>query len=38
MNATIELLKSHRSIRKFQDQPLPDGLLETLISAGQCAP
>ena len=37
MNATIELLKSHRSIRKFKDQPLPEGTLEELIRAGQCA-
>lgn len=37
MNPTIELLKSHRSIRKFQDQPLPEGKLEELIRAGQSA-
>ena len=27
MNATMELLQAHRSIRKFKDQPLADGLL-----------
>ena len=37
MNPTIELLKSHRSIRKFTDQPITRGLLETLIEAGQAA-
>jgi nitroreductase len=37
MNPIIEQLNAHRSIRKFQDQPLPEGLLETQIRAGQCA-
>ncbi|PRY67825.1 oxygen-insensitive NADPH nitroreductase [Halomonas ventosae] len=37
MNPTIELLKSHRSIRKFTDQPVSRELLETLIEAGQAA-
>lgn len=37
MNPTIELLKSHRSIRKFKDQALPEGTLEELIRAGQSA-
>lgn len=37
MNPIIEQLKQHRSIRKFTDQPLPEGLLETLIEAGQAA-
>ena len=37
MNPIIEQLKQHRSIRKFTDQPLPQGLLETLIEAGQAA-
>lgn len=36
-NPTIELLKSHRSVRRFTDQPLPDGLLEELIDCGQRA-
>lgn len=34
---TIELLKSHRSIRKFTLQPIDEALLRELISAGQCA-
>lgn len=37
MNPTIELLKSHRSIRKFKNQALPEGTLEELIRAGQSA-
>lgn len=37
MNDVITLLQSHRSIRKFSDQPLPKGLLEELVQAGQCA-
>ncbi|MGC8119897.1 oxygen-insensitive NADPH nitroreductase [Marinobacter sp. VGCF2001] len=37
MNPTIELLKSHRSIRKFKDQEIPRELFEELIRAGQCA-
>ncbi|MDX1464532.1 MAG: oxygen-insensitive NADPH nitroreductase [Halomonas sp.] len=37
MNPTIELLKSHRSIRKFTDQPVSRELLEELIRAGQAA-
>lgn len=37
MNATIELLKSHRSIRKFTDQKIPRDLLLELIRAGQSA-
>ncbi|MDO6459083.1 oxygen-insensitive NADPH nitroreductase [Granulosicoccaceae sp. 1_MG-2023] len=37
MNATIDLLKSHRSIRKYTDQPVGDEALETIISAGQAA-
>lgn len=37
MNPTIELLKSHRSIRKFTDQKIPHELLRELIVAGQAA-
>lgn len=36
-NPTIDLLLSHRSIRRFEDRPLPDGVLETLIRCGQQA-
>ncbi len=37
MNPTIELLKSHRSIRKFTERKIPHELLRELISAGQAA-
>ena len=37
MNETINLLKSHRSIRKFSDTPVSQDLVRELISAGQCA-
>lgn len=37
MNPVIELLKSHRSIRKFTDQKIPQGLLVELVRAGQAA-
>ena len=36
-NPTIKLLKSHRSVRRFTDKPLPDGLLEELVACGQQA-
>lgn len=34
---TLALLRSHRSIRKFKDKALPEGLLEEILVAGQCA-
>ena len=34
---TIDLLKNHRSIRKFTDAPLGDDLLHRIIAAGQAA-
>lgn len=37
MNPTIELLKSHRSIRKFKDKQIPRELFDSLIAAGQSA-
>ncbi|RUR37964.1 oxygen-insensitive NADPH nitroreductase [Vreelandella populi] len=37
MNDVIKLLKSHRSIRKFSDRPIPHELLVELIRAGQGA-
>lgn len=36
-NPTMEVLKGHRSIRRFEDRPLPEGLLEGLIACGQRA-
>lgn len=35
--SVIELLKQHRSIRKFTDQPVPQDCVEQLIEAGQAA-
>ncbi len=37
MNATIELLMSHRSIRKFTGQPIAPELLNSFIRSGQAA-
>ncbi len=37
MNETINLLKNHRSIRKFKDQPLSKEQVETIVSAAQSA-
>ncbi len=36
-NTTLEMLLSHKSIRHYQDKPLPDGALELLITAAQSA-
>lgn len=38
MNETISVMKSHRSIRKYKDQMIPDEVLESLIDAAQHAP
>ncbi len=37
MNEVIKLLKSHRSVRKFTDEPIPQETLNELISCGQAA-
>lgn len=37
MNQTIELLKSHKSIRKYTDKAIEPEILKTLIEAGQWA-
>ena len=37
MNETIRLLRSHRSIRKYRDQPVDQNIVETLIETGQKA-
>lgn len=37
-NPTIELLASHRSIRRYTGEPIPEPLLAALIRAGQGAP
>jgi nitroreductase len=37
MNSVIELLKSHRSIRKFSDRKIEETLFKEILSAGQGA-
>lgn len=37
MNSTIEIIKSHRSIRKFKPEPLKDDLVADLVQCGQAA-
>jgi nitroreductase len=37
MNEVIKLLQSHRSVRKFTDQPIPQETLDELIKCGQAA-
>ena len=37
MNETINLLKSHKSIRKYKDQPIEPEKLKTIIECAQCA-
>lgn len=33
----LELLRSHRSIRKFEDRPVPDELVREIVACGQTA-
>lgn len=37
MTDVLDLLSAHRSIRKFIDRPVDDGLMRDLIRAAQCA-
>ncbi|MGB2411817.1 MAG: oxygen-insensitive NADPH nitroreductase [Candidatus Puniceispirillaceae bacterium] len=37
MNPTIDLLNSHRSIRRFAEKPIPQDVLTTIITAAQAA-
>ena len=37
MNKTIELMKSHTSVRRFTDEVMPDEILSEILSAGQAA-
>jgi nitroreductase len=37
MNETIDLLSSHRSVRKFTAQPVDDALLHAIVRTAQCA-
>lgn len=38
LNPVLETLLAHRSVRRFSEQALPDGLLEMLVAAAQSAP
>lgn len=37
MTDILKLLQSHRSIRRFRSEPLPEGLLEEIVRCGQQA-
>jgi len=37
MNETIRLLQSHRSVRKFTDQPVSQAIVDELVKCGQSA-
>jgi nitroreductase len=37
-SATIDLIKQHRSIRAFKNQPIPEKILQEIIDAGKAAP
>ncbi|MEJ2097402.1 MAG: oxygen-insensitive NADPH nitroreductase [Deltaproteobacteria bacterium] len=37
MNPVIQLLQSHRSIRKFTDKPVDDALIQEIVTCGQAA-
>lgn len=37
MNHVIEVMKQHRSIRKFQEKPVDENLIKMILEAAQCA-
>ena len=37
LNDTVRLFASHRSIRSYKPEPLPDGALEVIVAAAQSA-
>jgi nitroreductase len=37
-NETLDILLSHRSVRAYRPDPLPEGTIETLVGAAQSAP
>lgn len=37
MNSVMQLLRSHRSIRKFTDQPVADDMIQDIVRCGQAA-
>ena len=38
MNAVLETIKGRRSVRSYKDKPVPRGIIETIIDAGNWAP
>lgn len=36
-NAALDLMLAHRSVRGYRPDPVPEGLLETMVAAGQSA-
>lgn len=38
MNETLQLIRQRRSIRKFQDVPVPGDMVEAILEAGKLAP
>ena len=38
MNQTIEVMKNHRSIRKYKDTMIPDSIINELVEVAQRAP
>ena len=36
-NETLDILLGHRSVRAFLSDPLPEGIVETLVAAAQSA-
>ncbi|WP_457553426.1 oxygen-insensitive NADPH nitroreductase [Desulfobacula sp.] len=37
MNPVIDLLSSHRSVRKFTDKPVEESMFQAIVKAAQCA-
>jgi len=37
-NDTVKLIQSHRSIRKFTEEPIPDDILKDIVTSAQWAP
>src|SRR4051794_1279665 len=37
-NELVDLLQSHRSIRRYKDQPIPTEILEEILTSAQWAP
>lgn len=38
MNSVIDAIKSRRAIRNFEDKPVPDSAIQTLLEAATYAP